>query len=94
MCQIKTILGWFYVSLKHKIISNGKNQDTFTQNKIFATSGPLDAHHGSCTTYVVCGPLYFYFFISRICYKYMLKIIGKEKSIDTEHKSKRKELQH
>ena len=26
-------------------------------NKIFATSGPLAAHHGSCTTYVVVGPL-------------------------------------
>ena len=25
--------------------------------KIFATSGPLYAHRGSCTTYVVGGPL-------------------------------------
>ena len=30
---------------------------TLTKNKIFATSGPLDAHHGSCTTYVAGGPL-------------------------------------
>ena len=30
---------------------------TLIKNKIFATSGPLDAHHGSCTTYVVGGPL-------------------------------------
>ena len=30
---------------------------SLTKNKIFATSGPLDAHHRSCTTYVVAGPL-------------------------------------
>ena len=30
---------------------------TLTKNKIFAISGPLDAHHGSCTTYVVGVPL-------------------------------------
>ena len=30
---------------------------SLAKNKIFTTSGPLDAHHGSCTTYVVGGPL-------------------------------------
>ena len=30
---------------------------TFTKKNIFATSGPLGALHGSCTTYVVGGPL-------------------------------------
>ena len=34
----------------------------------------------------------YYFFISHICYKYMLKITGEETSIDTEHGNKRKEL--
>ena len=30
---------------------------TLTKNKIFTISGPLDAHHESCTAYVMSGPL-------------------------------------
>ena len=42
---------------------------------------------------VILYSLFIYFFISRIWYKYILKITGEKKeSVDSEHGNKRKEL--
>ena len=61
MCQIKKksgiVLG--FIKTQNYITWTKRRyfSITVTKTKIFVTSGPLGAHHGFCTTYVVGGPL-------------------------------------
>ena len=61
MCQIKKNSGIVLGFIKTQNYITWKKMKIFFCNcqktKIFATSGPLGAHHGFCTTYVVGGPL-------------------------------------
>ena len=53
MCQIKKSIVLGFIKKQNQKMKNV----TITKTNIFATSGPLGAHHGSCTTYVVGGRL-------------------------------------